>query len=219
MTSSDNPGCLAALLNLLRGERKAESFPYRLRDDLLSPAELSFYHVLSSAAGSKAAICVKIGMADVLYVSRPHENAGYRNRIDRKHIDFLLCDPATMKPLLAVELDDASHQRRDRQARDAFVEKAFQAAGLPLLRIPVRRQYDPREVAAQVEPFLTGQAATPAPEPGAGSESEVPVPLCPKCGISMVLRTSTRGRHVGERFYGCPNYPGCREMRPLEQAR
>jgi hypothetical protein len=217
MTSNSNPGCLAALVSLLRGERQPDSFPYRLRDDLLSAAELSFYHVLSTAVGSRATICVKIGLADVLYVSRPHENISARNRIDRKHIDFLLCDPATMKPLLAVELDDSSHQRRDRQARDEFVEKALQAAGLPLLRVPVRRQYDPREVAAQVESFLTGRAASRAAEAAMGSESDALAPLCPRCGIPMVQRTGTRGRHAGRQFYGCPNYPRCREIKPVAE--
>jgi len=58
------------------------------------------------------------------------------NRIDRKHVDFLLCDPATMRPLLGVELDDASHQRRDREQRDRLMEQAFAAAELPLARGP-----------------------------------------------------------------------------------
>jgi len=40
-------------------------------------------------------------------------------------VDFLLCDPHTMKPVMAFELDDSSHGRDDRISRDAFVERVF----------------------------------------------------------------------------------------------
>ena len=35
-------------------------------------------------------------------------------------------------------------------------------------------------------------------------------PMCPKCGIQMVLRTGTKGAFQGKSFYGCSNYPKCR---------
>lgn len=31
--------------------------------------------------------------------------------------------------------------------------------------------------------------------------------ICPKCGESLVLRTTKRGSHAGNQFYGCSNYP------------
>lgn len=40
-------------------------------------------------------------------------------------------------------------------------------------------------------------------------------PLCPTCGIPMVLRVARRGEHQGKPFYGCPNYPQCREVVPV----
>ncbi len=59
-----------------------------------------------------------------------------------------------MKPLAGVELDDSSHNRKERQDRDVFVEQAFSAAQLPLVRIRVQREYNLQELVAQVEPFL-----------------------------------------------------------------
>ena len=41
-----------------------------------------------------------------------------------------------MKPRVGIELDDASHGRRDRQDRDEFVEAAFEVAGLPSCGFP-----------------------------------------------------------------------------------
>ena len=39
--------------------------------------------------------------------------------------------------------------------------------------------------------------------------------LCPRCGVSMLLRKATKGFRVGKNFYGCPNYPQCREIKEI----
>jgi Protein of unknown function (DUF2726)/GRF zinc finger len=165
MDTNDKPGCVGSILRALGlGAAPVVSYTpvqddplssadvssYRVRDDLLSPAELSFYHVLRTAASEWATICPKVSLDDLFYAkSGDHRaNASYRNRIARKHVDFLLCDPQTMFPLLAIELDDSSHQQESRQARDRFVEKVFAVTGLPLLRMPVHTAYNTRELSA-----------------------------------------------------------------------
>jgi restriction system protein len=50
----------------------------------------------------------------------------------------------------------------------------------------------------------------------ADSMSEIGVttpkaPVCPKCKVSMVLRTAKRGANVGSSFWGCAHYPKCRQ--------
>src|SRR5687767_11660200 len=113
-------GCLSAFLNLFRqsqpiSEAQATTtpLPYRLRADFLSPAELSFYHVLASVVGDRAVISTKVRLADLFFVPQGQDQQAHRNRIDRKHLDFLLCEPKTMWPLAGLELDDKSHERQD----------------------------------------------------------------------------------------------------------
>lgn len=232
------------IVDLLVGEGKSTTdatqtleFPYQLRDHFLSPAELSFFEVLRSVVGNRAALCTKVSLGDIFFVKKddPSRFRIYTNKIDRKHVDFLLCDSATMRPLLGIELDDKSHQRPDRQERDAFVDQVFKAAGLPLLHIPVRRQYAVQELADQLAPFLTAipdtVASAPkmskAPEPITSvakidnvspvSQAAAPAtetPICPKCGSAMILRTAKSGANAGKQFWGCSNYPNCRSMLP-----
>ena len=102
MANTEEPiGCLAAILRLfgigLGRPITPPDLPYRQRDDFLSPAEFSFYRVLVSAIGNRAVVCPKVNLADVFYVARPQQNQTYRNKIDRKHVDFLVCDPNTMR--------------------------------------------------------------------------------------------------------------------------
>lgn len=142
----------------------------------------------------------------------------YFNKIAQRHLDFLVCDAVTMKPLLGIELDDSSHQQNSRQERDKFIDEIFQAARLPLLRFPVQREYNARESAAQITPILQDKVASSVssqPVPTTANPSGNAVPLCPKCNIPMVLRTVTQGEHKGKQFYGCINYPRCREVLPV----
>ncbi len=201
-------------------ERDQEPLPYRVRDDFLSPAEFSFFKILSSLGGSRLIIQSKVRLADVFFVARPNENRAYFSRIAQKHLDFLICDSVTMKPLLGIELDDSSHKRESRQERDDFVDQVFEAASFPLLRFPVEREYSSREVAARIAPLLKDVISPPAVPPPPPPQTPVTkqenaIPLCPKCGIPMVLRTVSQGEHKGKQFYGCSNYPRCREMKPF----
>ncbi len=215
----EKQGCLSILLPFLRLKaRSDEILPYRLRDDFLSPAEFSFYKVLSSVLGSRFTVQSKVRLADIFFVARPNENVAYFNKISQRHLDFLVCDAITMKPLLGIELDDTSHRRNSRQERDEFVDRVFQAAKFPLLRFPVQREYNTREVAARIAPLLKDAVAisgTPKPASTTAASLDNAAPLCPKCGIPMVLRTVTQGEHKGKQFYGCVNYPRCREVKPV----
>ncbi len=204
--SSEKSGCLGLLLRLF-GISPSKSatgpLPFRLRDDFLSPAEISFYHILQSAAGETITVCPKVNLNDIFFVSRPDQNQAARNRISRKHVDFLLCDSRSMRPRVGIELDDSSHAREDRQTRDAFVQQVFDAAGLALLRFPAQRAYNLSEITSRLSEFFAGGSVPPAlPVP----QDATSAPACTKCGIPLVIRSGSRGK-----FYGCLNYPKCRE--------
>lgn len=188
MAKKDNPGCLTPFLNLFRKKKKSghisqttlaandakiavepeivdegepEVFPFFTRDDFLSIAEASFFHVLKNISGENVLICPKVSLADIFYVTRPDINMPYYNKINRKHVDFLLCDPKTVKPYLAIELDDSSHTKADRIERDEYVDKVFEAAGLPLAHIPCRAAYNTDDIRTALRNALNKTPATP----------------------------------------------------------
>ena len=221
---SDNAGCLGFLARIF-GVRPKESgsLPYRLRDDFLSPAELSYYRVLSTAVAGRAVALTKVGLADLFFVPRSEGSVSFRNRIAQKHMDLLVCDRETVRPLVGVELDDRSHERARRQERDGFVDEVFRVAGLPLIHVPARSGYSVAELSAGLTQYLdSDEGGQPDPSgevpdrSGAAKTAAGAVPVCPKCGVPMVVRTAGRGARKGEQFYGCPNYPRCRESLPYE---
>jgi hypothetical protein len=213
MPNPEPKGCLAAILGFfgIRLEAKAQ-LPYRQRDDFLSKAELSFYQVLVSVVDRSFTICMKVRLADIVFVSGKERWQSHQNRIDRKHIDFLLCDTGSMHPVLGIELDDASHSRPDRQDRDEFVNEVFEAADLPLLRILAAARYVPADLTELIAAALNPPSST-VPQKSRTAASPLPggIPTCPKCQAAMVLRTSRKGDRQGQTFWGCVNYPRCRE--------
>lgn len=210
LAAKDEPAALPATL------------PFRLRDDFLSNAEVSFFLVLRTVVGQQMVICPKVNLADLFFVATGDHrmNRALTNRVDRKHVDFLLCDLKTARPLLGIELDDKSHSRPERRTRDELVEGIFAAAGLPLVRIPVKSGYAPGDVAALLKPHLPPDATSIPAQSRAEVTSQTPTeesnPTCPKCHSPMVIRIAKSGANAGGKFWGCPNFPRCRSVLPVQ---
>lgn len=131
----------------------ARSDVYYARKSLFTPAERSFLGVLEPSLPSGVRVLGKVRLEDFLGVKKGltrAERLAARNRINRKHVDFLLVRVDDLSPLAGIELDDSSHDEEDRQERDAFVDTAFASAGLPILHMPVQRSYNPVDVRAKV---------------------------------------------------------------------
>ena len=53
-----------------------------------------------------------------------------------KCVDFVIVSHDTMKPLLAVELDDRTHSQTERRQRDHFVDQVLTTVDIPILHWP-----------------------------------------------------------------------------------
>ncbi|HEY3232894.1 MAG TPA: DUF2726 domain-containing protein [Roseiflexaceae bacterium] len=140
----------------------AAHLPYAPIPNLLSPAERDFLAVLQTATPIGYRIFAQVRLANLVQVEAwARGNKGHFYRIQAKCVDFVLCDTQTTAPCLVVELDDSSHNRPDRQARDAFVDAVLATAGIPILHVRWRQRYDPRELAGHICAKL--QMARPGP--------------------------------------------------------
>lgn len=124
--------------------------PYSARRYLVTQAERRFFHALRTAVGERYLIALKVRLADVISCSGEKWRSGYGGAISQKHLDFVLVTPETLRIILCIELDDRSHERLDRQKRDAFVDDALHGARVPLVRIRAARVYDPSRIRGAV---------------------------------------------------------------------
>jgi very-short-patch-repair endonuclease len=120
---------------------------YTKASSLLTPAEQNFFAALRNAV-PEAAIFPKVRVADVLTPRKKHI-ADFR-RISQKHFDWVLCHPETYEPLLAIELDDSSHQRTKQKQNDATKDTAAKDAGLDVIRIRWSQKYNTEEIRATI---------------------------------------------------------------------
>ena len=189
---------------------QSEKLPYRVTDNFLTDAEKSFYRVLQQYVGDKAVICPKVGLKDIFFISKGvgKDYMKYFGKIAQKHVDFLLCDPDTMKPLCGIELDDISHTNKKSYDRDLFVEKVYKDANFELIRISSKSGYTLYEI----ETALTGVLVFNSLKNISVIQNNNETVLCPKCSMPMVLRKASKGQNAGKEFYGCSNYPRCKEI-------
>jgi len=165
--------------------------PYKLNESLLTERENNFFRILRPVADKyNLYIAVKPRMADFI------DNLGSKYsfyRISQKHVDFLLCDN-DMKPIMALELDDSTHEREDRKERDEFVSKVYKEIGLKLVQI---LEYN--DVILDRHLMLAKMN-------------------CEKCGNFLVLRQNRKDKSY---FAGCSGFPKCdmkgMNMRTAEQ--
>lgn len=123
------------------------ALPYRPQGSILSEGERRFYlQGLRPAVGKRYKILMKVRLTDVLQVPPELWRSGAGRKVQQRHVDFLLVSKCRFKIVAAIELDDATHLEPEQQAKDAYLDDALLAAGVPNLRFPIYKRYDPKRI-------------------------------------------------------------------------
>jgi Protein of unknown function (DUF2726)/Topoisomerase DNA binding C4 zinc finger len=201
-------------------------------DVLFTPAERSFLGVLEQALDSRYRVFGKVRLRDIIKPAKgltASKRAIAQNRINQKHVDFVVCTAADLALIGVLELDDQSHGRADRAGRDEFVDRALAMARIPVVHFSAKKGYALQEVRAKLAEILPVAANPgsmpkvlnvivpkhPAPVAIMGSASVQPepaAPVCPKCAAVMVKRQAAKGSHAGKWFWTCSAFPKCRQV-------
>jgi len=128
------------------------NMPYQKKKYFLSKAENNFYKVLrTSLKDTDYYISIKAKLIDFITVTKHPERQKFFNKIKSKHVDFLICNnDKYFNPILAIELDDKSHESGKRKERDKFVDEVFRNAGLPILHIKASNTYSLNEIRKEI---------------------------------------------------------------------
>src|SRR4051794_5833802 len=141
----------------ISGSPPFAELPYAKKKYFFSAAERSFYEILRRLAPGHT-VFAKVRLADVVTVPKGTSSwHSHFNRIDRKHLDFILCD-SDLAPVVAIELDDRSHDDEERQSRDRFVDQVLASVSLPIVRVRAKRAYKLEEVRRMLSPHVSAPA-------------------------------------------------------------
>ena len=114
----------------------SDTLPYR-KKFLLTKNEWSFYKSLKPIADELGyTVLAKIRVADIVEVTAKDRSEWqtYFNKINKKHIDFVLARPENLKIELLIELDDNSHNE-SQQKRDTFVNELYKQTNYRFIRV------------------------------------------------------------------------------------
>lgn len=114
-----------------------EKMPYT-KKLLLTKNEWAFYKKIKPICDeNNLHIISKVRLADLVEVKKEleyKEKQKYFNKIKNKHIDFVICNPDNLAVIALVELDDKSHDNKDRAERDEFINKLCESVGYTIIR-------------------------------------------------------------------------------------
>ncbi|MDB5237924.1 MAG: hypothetical protein JWM46_194 [Candidatus Kaiserbacteria bacterium] len=121
----------------------------------MTNAEMTFYNSLGQAVGKDYRIFAQVHLPTIVDHKVPGQNwKPAFSHINGKSVDFVLCDKDTLSTVLAIELDDKTHERPDRVERDTEVERILKQVGVPLLRIENGRDLSPEAIDGLVRESL-----------------------------------------------------------------
>lgn len=154
-------GIIVVVAVLLRWlwKQRLKKRRYICAQPLLTAAERNFYPYLQRAIEQypHTSLCVKVRIADLVKTNPLLKKKNYYQAlmsIAGKHVDYVIVDNRTWSPIVVLELDDSSHDRLDRQQRDAFVDGVFASVKLPMIHVKARRQYSMKEIRSALSPLL-----------------------------------------------------------------
>lgn len=135
--------------------KEKPKYKYNRKQFFLTRAEHECYDALVSAVGEKYYVFPQVHLPTILDNKVKGQNwRSALSHINRKSVDFVLCDKNYISPKLAIELDDKSHERPDRQDRDREVKRILEIAGLPLLRIENHGRFNPEDISQKINFIL-----------------------------------------------------------------
>lgn len=211
-------------LIILFAKKPSEEKLAYVRKEFLSKAERSFYGVLKQAVVEETEIFSKVTLSEFIKPNSTDkkERQILQNKIDRKHNDFLLCDPRTLEIQAVIELDDKSHKTSERTKQsDDFKNTVLKSIGIPLIRISAKQGYSVEELRTRLGSYLSNSneliesqnkvevAFMPIVQ---SSDNQEEIKVCPQCGKEMILREAKRGGRKGQKFWGCSGYPDCKAI-------
>ena len=210
-------------LFLKKGLSSSNEYPYESINKLFSPAERSFYGVLTQAIGDEIVLLAKVLVADILKPTKGLSRSDWQkafNRISSKHFDYVLCSKDSLSIIAVIELDDKSHSQHKRIERDLLLDKACESANLKLFRFKAAKSYSTSEIRNILFPDYPIQQneteilITSPDKGGINSLEQEDTSKCPKCSSLLVKRTVNKGKNKGSTFLGCSAFPKCRYVMP-----
>lgn len=114
-----------------QGGASDEAWPFYAKKPLSQPEQVLYFRLIQALP--EHIILAQVQLSRLLGVKKGNNYQAWSNRINRMSADFVVCNKDS-SIVAVIELDDATHQREDRQTADAKKDKALASAGVRIVR-------------------------------------------------------------------------------------
>jgi very-short-patch-repair endonuclease len=142
-----------------------EVWPFYAKKPLSQPEQVLYFRLVQALP--EHIILAQVQLSRLLGVKKGNNYQAWLNRINRMSADFVVCNKDS-SIVAVIELDDATHQKEDRQAADAKKDKALASAGIRVVRWQAKLIPDIAAIQSTLMPNIAvkrdaPQAARPLP--------------------------------------------------------
>ena len=149
----------ASLWLVQRNYNAKKRIPHFERNkSLLAPQQMAFYAALIRAVGPQPLVFARVNLAHL--VQHPGEDPDYQGhwrRVCRRWLDFVICSPTSVSPILAIKLETRIERKRRTLGKLDVLDDTLSSARIPLLRVALAEHYDPKELMEKIKWVLIGE--------------------------------------------------------------
>jgi very-short-patch-repair endonuclease len=110
-------------------------WPFYAKKPLSQPEQVLYFRLAQALPDH--IVLAQVQLSRLLGVKKGNNYQAWFNRINRMSADFVVCKKDS-SIVAVIELDDATHQKEDRQAADAKKDKALSSADIRVVRWQVK---------------------------------------------------------------------------------
>ncbi len=149
----------ASLWLVQRNHNAKKRIPhFRGTKSLLGPQKRAFYAALIRAVGPQPLVFARVNLAYL--VQHPGDDPNYQEhwrRVCRRWLDFVICSPSSVSPILAIKLETRFERKRRMLGGIDVLDDTLSSARIPLLRVSLADQYEPTELMEKIKWVLIGE--------------------------------------------------------------
>ena len=112
-----------------------QAWPFYAKKPLSQPEQVLYFRLVQALP--EHIILAQVQLSRLLGVKKGNNYQAWFNRINRMSADFVVCNKDS-SIVAVIELDDATHQKEDRQAADEKKDKALASANVRVIRWQAR---------------------------------------------------------------------------------
>lgn len=147
------------LLLVWRHYRHRRGFPeFERQRSLLTPQQRALYWELIKLVGGYSVVLPRVNLSTL--VKSPGDHPSYDDhwkRVLREWVDFVVCSPSSISPVLAIKLETRAERKRRKLGGLDVLEDTLTSAKIPLLRVKSAESYDASEIMSGIRFALVNQ--------------------------------------------------------------